>query len=499
MNQAARKLSTNSRRQAGGLAVLVSVAVHLLIALVVFFWVNRTKAEDADAAVDPIVEQEEQLAEVIFEDESDVTDAATETESPTPNEQVEADPLEPSEPEQNQPQREEDEEVVEVELPEPQEQEPPPPVSQEQRQAVAQPTTNEETPETDEYFWSDVDNRTEQQTQAENPVQWTEESASRTEREAQEQQQAERTTSSASQAESQAEEVSDSDERRGEDEDTEDRQGSETPSRAQASEEGAKPAETEEAEATQEAQDEGQTVPQTDQGQVDVGEQGVSSLDGLSIDRRMRSAFESGAGSGQSGSGSGSISHRGAVVAESSFDQLYGEETAEGAENLRQRRREESMVGDQQGDWERTREALANYDIAIDTGTETHLNTRRNEHASFIHGYHNQLHDRWWDFLRMLNVSRSRSHDVADLELETRVEIRVLADGKVDRVRIVRGSGSTYFDAEAVRIQYDIDEVPPPPAAIVCDDGSVYLHWTLSRAPGRCGTFHASVHCPRGS
>lgn len=99
----------------------------------------------------------------------------------------------------------------------------------------------------------------------------------------------------------------------------------------------------------------------------------------------------------------------------------------------------------------------------------------------------------------MLNVSRSRSHDVADMELETRVEIRVLGDGKVDKVRIVRGSGSTYFDAEAVRIQYDIGEVPPPPAAIVCDDGSVYLHWTLSRAPGRCGTFHASLHCPSGS
>jgi TonB family protein len=501
MNDETHNSGRSDRRREAVVAVLVSVVIHVLIAVLAVWWFQTRDVEEDTAQPEKREEQQEQVAEVLFEEfdtseeESEPSEESPETSEQDPEESVQASqPEEAPEPEpESQPEPEEEQQ------PEPEQPEPQPTPPQQNRQSVDQPTSNEEVPESEDFYWSQVDNRAEQQTRAEESVQWTEDSAPVTEQSSESEETESRGQPSESEAQTQSEQQESSQEQEeGRDERTEQRQGTQDPQQAQASEAGASPAETEETTEARDEQLEGQQVPESEQGEVEAGESGTRSLEELSVQRRTREAFESGVGQAESGQGSGSVTRQGAVAAEQSVTELFGEEIAEGRENLQEQRRRESLSGDHQANWERTREALANYDIAVETGSETHLNTRRNEHASFIHGYHNQLHQRWWDFLGMLNASYSPSHPVSDLELLTRIEIRVMADGTVEDVNIIRGSGNTYFDAEAIRIQFDIGEVPPPSNAIVCDDNSVYLHWTLSRTPGRCGTHRASVHCPSG-
>ncbi len=215
---------------------------------------------------------------------------------------------------------------------------------------------------------------------------------------------------------------------------------------------------------------------------------GVISLS-EAFDRALERA-ESGSGDGGPGA-----ARQAAMVGPEAFDATFGDRVQRSRTQARQRARARSMLGDHEGDWQRTREALENYDIAVTAGTETHLNTRRDDHAPFLNRLHSRLHPQWWQFLATINSTQGQ-HSLDDMSLRTRVEVRVGEAGHIDRVRIVRSSGNTYFDADAVRIMYSLSRTAAPPPEILCSDGNVYVHWTLSRAPDRCGTFNASVRCP---
>lgn len=376
------------------------------------------------------------------------------------------------------------------------------PETEMRRQSVDQPTTNQEPPETDDYFLAEVDNRADEQTIAEDATdQYQDEAPVDTRM---------RDSESERSASSEVAQASDSDSDDASDSEF-DRENAQQDQVAQGSRD-AFAEEIRALEARRRAEEEraAQSVGEraTEQtttplerhadGRVYAPADAQTATDfgrASGLGTQMQRAQER---SEQDGQGRDSIARDGAIYADRRFDEMFGERTAEYRERSQQTARRESLLGDQQGDWQRTREALENYDVAVTAGTETMLNTRRDDHARFINAFHARIHDPWWKVLELLDRRYTPRESMSNRELTVRLEIRVLADGVIDRVRIVSTSGNTYFDAEALRVNYDVRRTPAPRADILCDDGSVYLHWTFSRMPGRCGTHGASVHCPRG-
>lgn len=378
------------------------------------------------------------------------------------------------------------------------------PPDEARRQSVDQPTTNNEVPEDAEYFLAEVDNATDHQTIAENTTTDYQDDAPVD----RSQQDSDVTTppdvpspTRDALAEAAAPSATDTPADKDVPDPGEPAQGS---PEARARELRALEARRSQ-ERNQQAQTQGDEVRPNDttpfeqsrDGQVAVAPDSVSSADfgrASGLGAQMQAASER---LRQSGAGAASVTREGAVSADARFDELFGERTARAAESSRERSRRESLLGDHAGDWARTREAMENYDVEVSTGTETMLNTRRDDHARFINAFHAKIHDPWWKVLEIMDRRYGPRDSMSNRELTVRLEIRVLGDGKVDRVRIISTSGNTFFDAEAIRVNYDVGVTAQPRADILCEDGSVYLHWTFSRAPGRCGTHGASVHCPR--
>lgn len=480
-------------------AFMAAVLVNAAIAGFVYFALTlRIPTVDQQPE-----EPEEFVTEYIEEpaddrEPSEVSDDQLEAEDPT---RADVSP----EANEQSPQVEEppDQPEEEQEPEQPPEQAPPP--EQVNRQSVDQPTTNEEVPQTDDYYLAAVDNTAEEETIAESATDEDQESAPVSEQSAESEQE---TPPEAEQASDEAREA----EREEVVEETSDQQERE-PQSAEEMPRGEPDAATELAERLEAQAQEGQEAREAAQapseqstptsplalderGEVEAPEQseaGQTWRESFSLDSAMRQAE---AREARRGEGEDSITREGAVAADRYVEETFGERTAAARERLARDAREASLLGDQAGQWERTRQAMENYDVAVTTGTETHLNTRRSEHAPFINAYHRRVHDRWWDFLSLLNSRYSGEQAISDPALAVRLEIRVMSDGSINTVRIVRTSGNTFFDSESIRIQYDIGTTTPPSENILCEDGSVYLHWTFSRTPGRCGTHRAGVHCP---
>lgn len=481
-------------------AFMAAVLVNAAIAGFVYFAMTlrlptaEPQGEEVEEFVTEYIEEprdEREPPEVTDEQRQPEDDALSEI---SPDESDESAPIEPPE----EPESSEEEEP-------PQEQPQPPPPEQVNRQSVDQPTTNDEVPETDDYYLAAVDNTAEEETVAEAATDEDQDPAPVSEQSAESEQE---TPPEAEQASDQTREA----EREEVVDETSDQQERE-PQSAEEMPRGEPDAETElaerleaQAQEGQQAQEAAQTPSQQstptsplaldERGEVEAPEQsevGQTWRESFSLDRAMRQAE---AREARRGEGEDSITRDGAIAADRYVEETFGERTAAARERLARDAREASLLGDQAGQWERTRQAMENYDVAVTTGSETHLNTRRSEHAPFINAYHRRVHDRWWDLLAVLNSRYSGEQAISDPELAVRLEIRVMSDGSINAVRIVRTSGNTFFDAESIRIQYDIGSTTPPPESILCDDGSVYLHWTFSRTPGRCGTHRAGVHCP---
>lgn len=373
------------------------------------------------------------------------------------------------------------------------------------RQSVDQPTTNAEVPETDNYFLAEVDNRADEQTIAENATTEFQDSAPVDQRA----QDSESTTATAipsptrDQQPTAAQEPTQSSENERDD-------VKDTPAKGNPD---ATAQELKELEARQreehdrQAQTVGDRLEQSSTTPFDTAADGRVKVQ---PDAQTAESFGRASGLGaqmqratersqQNGRGRDSVTRQGAAYADANFEEMFGDRRQEYQERSEQSARRESLLGDHAGDWQRTREAMENYDVAVTTGSETMLNTRRDDHARFINAYHAKIHDPWWKVLELLDRRYGPGESISNRDLTVRVEVRVLGDGKIDRVRIVSTSGSTFFDAEAIRVNYDVRRTPAPQANILCEDGSVYLHWTYSRAPGRCGTHGASVHCPRSN
>ena len=147
------------------------------------------------------------------------------------------------------------------------------------------------------------------------------------------------------------------------------------------------------------------------------------------------------------------------------------------------------------GIWEEQRERyqspLENMVPEVRTGNQTALRSRKHPFAQFIATMHRTIHDKWaYNFLEQLDTM-GRSHPLNKPDLWTRVEIVLLGDGTIDKVRTVRYSGNQQFDGAAREVVFNSAPYPTPPREILSPNGKVYIHWAFHRDERACGTFGA--------
>lgn len=371
------------------------------------------------------------------------------------------------------------------------------------RQSVDQPTTNAEVPETDDYYLAEVDNMAEEETMAEDATTEYDDSAPVDARAHESESTEAPSVPEPTQDQAPTQATTPREQSDHERDDPQDISAEGVPD--------AEPGETEESEAgpkeskDQKAEEKGDRLEETTTSPIAEADKGP-----VRRERETQSAEAFGRASGlgskmqeaakrseEHGRGEQSVTRKGVAYAQEHYDEVLGKRTEEYQRRAEQTRKEDSLLGDHAGDWQRTREAMENYDIAVTAGSETMLNTRRDDHAPFINAYHAKIHDEWWAVVALIDRKYDSVQTSIRNSMATTLEIRVLSDGTIDNVAVISTSGDTFMDAEAIRMNYAVKKAHPPSSKILCDDNSVYLHWQFSRGPSRCSTQGASLHCPK--
>ncbi len=179
------------------------------------------------------------------------------------------------------------------------------------------------------------------------------------------------------------------------------------------------------------------------------------------------------------------------------YDQVFesaDESVARRAENIERSNKPRLMPGYEQLT-ESVKTALGSHGHAVRPGNHQGVNALPGA-RSYIGAIHRKIHFRWASsYLMDLDLHERAGSPMNDPELNTTLEFVIRsADGTVEDVRIVRGSGQVRFDAQAIAIAYQIGPHPRPPAEIVSPNGKVYIHWNFWRDQRQCGLFGASVY-----
>lgn len=179
---------------------------------------------------------------------------------------------------------------------------------------------------------------------------------------------------------------------------------------------------------------------------------------------------------------------------QASYEDMFGERDQAALAEVRREVAENSFVGDHQGQAERIRGTLQNFDANVATGTETHLTTMSAPFARYIHEMHNHIHPRWTEILIRWDLSYGPTSTVSDRSLFTEIEYVIGRDGSMEDVRVLRSAREPLFMQEAVAMAWSIGPLSPPPPGMLSSDGRTYIHWRFHRDNRQCGTFGASVH-----
>jgi TonB family protein len=179
------------------------------------------------------------------------------------------------------------------------------------------------------------------------------------------------------------------------------------------------------------------------------------------------------------------------------YDRIYGQQAD------RERRLGTDALGDgggggrEQSSWRKgrwaarqaaMRSALENFIPEVRPGNQTALNTRAYPFARYLTEMHRSIHKLWgFGFLQDLD-NKSPANPMNDRKLVTKVEVVLLADGRVDSVSIARSSGNLTFDIAASDVVIAAGPFPAPPEAIRSKNGKVYLHWSFHRDDRQCAT-----------
>lgn len=176
-------------------------------------------------------------------------------------------------------------------------------------------------------------------------------------------------------------------------------------------------------------------------------------------------------------------------LSKNDLDALFGRDVEAQKAIISQRESKKKGIWEEQR--ERYQSPLENMVPEVRPGNQTALRSRKHPFAQFIATMHRTIHDKWaYSFLEQLDTM-GRSHPLNKRDLWTRVEIVLLGDGTIDKVRTVRFSGNNQFDGAAREVVFNSAPYPTPPREILSPNGKVYIHWAFHRDERACGTFGA--------
>jgi TonB family protein len=171
-----------------------------------------------------------------------------------------------------------------------------------------------------------------------------------------------------------------------------------------------------------------------------------------------------------------------------------------GKEQLEKDRRADALRlrSKHRGSWamvglSRWKSAIENYVPHVKPGNQTALNTRAAPFANYLNAMHQRIHVIFADeFLASLD-QRPRNDPLNNYEMHTDLELIInQADGAVITMGVVRTSGVTAFDINALEAVSKASPFGKPPSEIVSPDGNVYVHWEFYRNPDyACSTYFA--------
>jgi TonB family protein len=179
----------------------------------------------------------------------------------------------------------------------------------------------------------------------------------------------------------------------------------------------------------------------------------------------------------------------------------YGQaQVVVGKEQLEKDRRADALRlrSKHRGSWamvglNRWKSAIENYVPHVKPGNQTALNTRAAPFALYLNSMHQRIHVIFADeFLTSLD-QRPRNDPLNNYEMHTDLELIInQTDGTVITMGVVRTSGVTAFDINALEAVSKASPFGKPPAEIVSPDGNVYVHWEFYRNPDyACSTYFA--------
>lgn len=115
--------------------------------------------------------------------------------------------------------------------------------------------------------------------------------------------------------------------------------------------------------------------------------------------------------------------------------------------------------------------------------------------AHYLNAWHNAIHPIFADQFLASICTRPPTDPINDGTLTARLEIAVGRDGELQRVGVVKSSGVRELDLAALESVEHVRSVGPVDAAILSDDGVVYMTWEFHRdAIFACSTMHAQPY-----
>ncbi len=106
-----------------------------------------------------------------------------------------------------------------------------------------------------------------------------------------------------------------------------------------------------------------------------------------------------------------------------------------------------------------------------------------------------------WDdnVIQLAGMLLRATHSFNNKGLVVSVEINVAPTGKVSSTGLVASSGYDPFDDTALDAVSSLDRLPPPPKALLSDDGKVHMFWTLKRVKPYSGVQLSQIRYVRYS
>lgn len=137
----------------------------------------------------------------------------------------------------------------------------------------------------------------------------------------------------------------------------------------------------------------------------------------------------------------------------------------------------------------------------IGPGQQGNSLAHKKDVAEFLALMHKEIHPLWAHgyLLRLDTIYRQPGSRLNDPNLEAVLEITLDSLGGISDVRMVRSSGITDYDNEAIHVAWNSSPGIPPPAEMRSNNGKSYIHWTFWRDGRQCGVFGVKVFKLQGN